>query len=139
MTARLSILLLSVVAAGCKSTSKNDMIDRPSIAVSSAAPQGGGPMSAGGVLSIFASARCEREAACGLLGENPAKADRETCERDALKAHAEDVTLLECKTQLDVAKVEACADNLRAVSCNRDAPPAADLCGGKGKLCMRGN
>src|SRR5262245_44364375 len=117
MAARILVLLLLTASApSCKSTSKNDMVDRPSLAVPSGT--GGGPLSAASVLNIFAAARCEREVSCGMLGENRSTADRAGCERDALRAHADDVQLIDCPTGLSAAKVQACADNLRSVSCN---------------------
>ncbi len=131
--------LLSLLANGCKSTSRNDMIargDRPSLAVHTETPRGGGPLSVAGALSLLAEARCAREAGCGMLGENPSAADREGCARDALEAHADDVAILECKGTVDARKVAACADKLRAFACNRDALDARTLCGAA-KLCVK--
>lgn len=133
------LLALAIGAAGCKSTSRNDMIDpndRASLAVSSGEPRGGGPVSTAGALSLLAEARCDREAACGMLGENRSHADRDGCERDALKTHAGDIELLGCKSTVDVKKVMACADKLRKEVCDRDARDAADACG-SAKLCVK--
>lgn len=141
------LLALSIatpgVVSGCKSTSRNDMIDpndRASLAVSSAVSsderRGGGPLSTAGALNLLAEARCDREVACGMLGENKAHADRETCERDTLKTHAADIELLGCNGTLDAKKVTACADKLRHESCDLDARDGSVACGST-KLCVK--
>lgn len=137
-TALLSLAALAA-AVGCRSSSRSELIDRddrPSLAVHSEEPRGGGPLSVAGALSLLAEARCDREASCGMLGENRSKVDREGCERDALKTHAGDVAVLACKGTVDAKKVAACADKLRAFTCNRDALDARTLCGAA-KLCVK--
>jgi hypothetical protein len=137
------LLALSIAApilvGGCKSTSRNDMIDpndRASLAVPSEAPRGGGPLSTAGALNLLAEARCDREATCGMLGENKAHTDRDGCERDALKTHAGDIELLGCKSTVDAKKLAVCADKLRKAACNEDARDASVVCGAA-KLCVK--
>jgi hypothetical protein len=135
----LAIAFAIPCAEGCKSTSRNDMIDpddRASLAVPSEPARGGGPVSTAGALNLLAEARCDREAACGMLGENKSHADREGCERDALKTHAGDIELLGCKSTVDATKVAACADKLRKDACDRAARDASAVCG-TDKLCVK--
>lgn len=139
-TAHGALVLLATALVACKSTSRNDMItpeDRPSLAVSSAwaePGQGGGPVSAAGALNQLASARCDREAQCGMLGDK--RLDLDGCERSALKVHARDVELLGCNGAIDPQRVASCAEKLRAFTCDRDAPPASTVCGAA-KLCAK--
>ena len=128
-------LALVIGAAACKSTSRNDMIDsspppkgaveRPSLAV----PTGGGPMSVAGALNLLATARCEREQQCGRIGQGKTYRNVESCERTALQAHANDVTLLQCKGPLDSKRLETCATKLKTLPCGHEELAASELCG----------
>jgi hypothetical protein len=143
---RLAVPLLFFVASAagvaCKSTSRNDMIDagpsrqvadeRPSLAV----PTGGGPMSIAGALNVLATARCYREQLCGRIGHGRTYRDQHTCERTALQAHADDVTLLQCKSGIDGKRLDACATKLRAAVCETGEVAAAETCG-TARLCLK--
>lgn len=143
---RLTPLLLiaaSIAGVACKSTSRNDMIDsspppsrgaddRPSLAV----PTGGGPMSVAGALNVLAAARCDREEACGRVGQGKTYRDPQACERTTLQSHANDVTLLQCKGSIDGKKLEACAVKLRGLACDHEESAASETCG-VSKLCLK--
>lgn len=142
----------AATGAGCKSTSRDDMIDsasrsmavedRPSLAVPASSGEtpeasesrGGGPLTVPGALNVLANARCQREEVCGRVGEGKAYVDRETCVRVTLQSHASDVTMLECAKGIDHPALSSCASKLRAVACEHDAPPASTACAKK--LCL---
>jgi hypothetical protein len=136
----LSIMIAagSLAGVGCKSTSRNDMIDaspvpdRPSLAV----PTGGGPMSVAGALNVLASARCQREQLCGRVGSGKTYRDIDTCERTALQAHANDVSLFQCAGSIDGKRLDVCASKLRGLPCDHDEVAASETCGA-GKLCLK--
>ena len=87
--------------------------DRPSLAV----PTGGGPLSVAGALNILATARCEREQACGRVGPGKTYRDVDSCERSTLQAHANDVVLLQCKGGVDGKRLGGCAAKWITTQC----------------------
>ena len=133
-------LLLATAAVACKSTSRDDMIDatprgaveRPSLAV----PIGGGPLSVAGALNTLATARCAREQHCERVGKGKTYRDLDTCERTALQAHANDVALMQCKGPIDSKRLDACADKLEKMPCDREEVAASEICG-SAKLCLK--
>lgn len=128
-----AVVYAGVGASGCRS--EDEERDRPSLAVPKGVPRGGGPPSAVSTgANVLAAARCAREAACGRVGEGARWPDVELCVRRALVAHADDVALVACAGTIDPFALDACAQRLAMVPCDRPDPSSRDLCGAE-PLC----
>lgn len=87
---------------------------------------GGGPVDLRHAIHWIAETRCEREAACGRVGNDQRWATHRACLDELTREYSEDLTAQECPAGVDSKVLTECVKASRVADCAR--PGAVTAC-----------